>query len=331
METTDPGCECIRALPDPRLSAPDSDAHDVCQHLSQATLLPDVTRLLVETEDGPAWIPTPTGAVVLSQTCDVAQANRHTVQVSPLAQLDGNLAKEAARENRPRYAPVWTAESTTADDPLGYADLEVVATWSKKRLAHERQQPASWHTSTETRRFGRAVGRRFSRFAWPDRMQPWLRPLEEILQHRYNEATQPAGRLVADLQQVRVGADQWEHPQAQLTLHFIFEPGVLPPSDVPEPPSAAVSQFLDTDPTWKRIAEELERTSAPQDRSALYQAAADRWAGACTPKGTQADDVLQAVVDVDAQIWSADEFSVDMARQCPNLDVDYVSEPTAGD
>jgi len=322
-----PGAD-IPVLGDPRLAEPDATVLSGCAGAMQATLLPNVRQLLVETEDGPAYVPTPDGAVVLSQTCDVMQANRHSVQVSPLAHLDGPVAAEAARENRPRYAPVWSQGQ--GQGPVGFADLEVVATWSKGRLAQERQVSASWHTSLQTRTFGRAVGRRFSRFAWPDVLQPWLRPLEQVLQKRYDGATSPAGRLVAGLQQVRVGADDWDAPELNLTLHFIFEVGVLPPSDLQDAPSPAATTLAASNRTWKQLAQDLEGLRAPADRYLVYDAMAAAWAALCVPPNGASHDVLEAVTLVTAEIWSADEFSVDMARSCPNVDVDYVSAPATG-
>ncbi len=295
----------------------------------QATLLPDVRQLLVETDAGPSWIPTPYGAVVLSQTCDIAQANRHSVQISPLALLDGPEAQEAARGDRPRYAPVWSDadDEDEAAEPLGFADLEVIATWTKSRLVREQQVPASWHTSTNTRRFARAVGRRFSRFAWPDNMQPWLRPLESVLQKRYDEATQATGRVVADLMEVRGEADDWFSPAAHITLHFIFQTGVLPPSDLGEPPSEDCLRFIQSGPSWKQIAVRLDTTEEAGDRALLYEALVLTWAGLCKPKASASLEVHGAVNAVEGQAWSADEFSIQRARTSPNLDVDYVSDP----
>lgn len=331
MSTTEPSSVSLPTLAEPRMPEPAADVQDGYSTVTQNTLLPDVKALLLETADGPAWIPTPDGAVVISQTCDIAQATRHSVQVSPLRRLTGTLAKEAARENRPQYAPVWTADANFDSEPIGYADLEVVATWSKDRLARERQVPASWHTSRHTRRFGRAVGRRFSRFAWPDNIQPWVQPLLGVLQQRYNPETQAAGRLVADLQQVRVGANDWDQPHAELTLHFIFNTGVLPPLDTPEPVSVEVAAFLERGPGWKQIAERLERTDDAGDRLALYQTAADQWAAQCQPRGANSEEVRDAVSEVTAEIWGADTFTLDLAANCPNFDVDYVSAPVPGD
>lgn len=322
--------ECIPIHDGTRLAPPDADTDAACSALTQATFLPDVERLLVETDAGPTYVLTPHGAVVLSQTCDLTQLNRHTVQVSPLAILTGLEAADAARENRPRYAPVYAQGAAEGDQPVAFADLDVVATWTKGRLAQERQDPAAWHTTEHARRFGRAVGRRFSRFAWPDNLQAWLSPLEKVLRARYEEATQPAGRLVADLQQVRVGADRWEEPGVELTLHFIFESGVLP-GDMEESPSGGTLQFLGGQPTWKQIAARLEAATKPGDRTALYQAAADAWAALCGSPAGAGPEVQEAVGLISAEITSADEFSLQMARSCPNLDIDYVSEPTVGD
>ena len=298
----------------------------------QATLLPDVTKLLVETEDGAAWLPTPHGAVVLSQTCDVAQGTRHSVVVSPLVLLDGSQAVEAGRGNMPRFAPVWSATDGDAEqaNPMGFADLEVVATWAKARLACERQVPGSWHTSSNTRRFARAVGRRFSRFAFPDDIQPWLRPLERVLQARYDESKQATGRVVAGLLEVRVQADDWSAPGAHLTLHFIFEEGVLPPGELDEAPSENCRTLIAREPTWKELAEALDGAEAPADRAALYVALGEAWATLCRPDAKSGAEVQEAVAEVEGQTWSADEFSLTLVRAYPNLDVDYVSEPVAG-
>lgn len=152
-----------------------------------------------------------------------------------------------------------------------------------------------------------------------------------MLQRRYDDSNPAARDLVADLQQVRVSADRWGEPGAELTLHFIFNSGVLPSEVSAGPVSAEVSAFLAKQRTWKEIAAELQKRSDPADRNVLYNASAQAWAALCKePKGASAE-VKAAVSSIVGEAWAADDYSVEMARACPNLDVDYVSETVEGD
>jgi hypothetical protein len=72
---------------------------------------------------GRATVTTETsGLVVLTQTCDLRRSadQRPFVDLAPLVTLEETVAKEAAQNMRPRYAPV------PALGPRSFADLDVV-------------------------------------------------------------------------------------------------------------------------------------------------------------------------------------------------------------
>jgi hypothetical protein len=165
---------------------------------------------------------TPNGVVLLSQTCDLVLPGRSTVQVSPLVELSGTVATEAALFRRPQYGPVPGA------GPNSYADFSMVATVGKELIAAH--LPRHGLLSIEQQRsFARAAGRRLSRFPFPDEVTPWLRPLQKIAQSKHGRLESPEGRAFRELIEIRVeSANGWSEPPFDLTLAFIVRPGALP-------------------------------------------------------------------------------------------------------
>jgi hypothetical protein len=106
--------------------------------------------------------------------------------------------REAARNLRPRYAPVAALGSRS------FADLDVVETIEKSVLATcDRASGSS--TDEQIRRFGRAVGRRHARFAFPDDLTRTLSRLTDRIKSKHGRAS-VEGRLLEQLEEIRVTA-----------------------------------------------------------------------------------------------------------------------------
>jgi len=134
---------------------------------------------------------TPYGAVLLTQTCDAVRAEKPTVALAPVVRLGGNAASEARDGKLLRYIDVPSAGSDA------FADLTVIATIDKALFAALPRKAGVDQTDDDAvRKFGRAVGRRFGRFPFPDEVVPWLRPLEVVMQSKHDKNS-PEGAACA--------------------------------------------------------------------------------------------------------------------------------------
>lgn len=277
------------------------------------------------------WLeePTPNGVVLISQTCDIVQSHRQrpTVQAAKLIQLRGTMAQEAADGRRPRFAAVPNEGGSF------FADLEVIGTIDKLvlvRLSNRKGVLGDY----QVRSFAEAVGRRFSRFPFPDEVTEQTDALVKEVQGKYRKESSPLGQVLQQVLQLRLQANpRWDDPNAVVTLFVICHLGVLPtfedPSDVP----ADLAQWLQLDAagvagrTPSEIAERLLAAS-PGSVEAwhLWDQLGRVWARRCS-EVKPAGGTRQAH-EFHAEVLSADEFTLDRVRSSEVLDVDYLSPPT---
>jgi hypothetical protein len=271
----------------------------------------------------------PCETVVLSQTCDVVRETTLTLVVCPLTRLSGGQQLEAAAGRRPRYVQV------PAVGQDAFADLDFIATVAKAEAAKH-----SWRrglkSDDEVRRFARAVGRRFSRFAFPNEVVPWLQPLSDALRSKHERPTSPEGAAARQIAELRVEADGgWAvgAPYA-LTLAVIVEPGTLPVFPDDELPSLPEELQRDLRPNEQlqsptRLAEMLSAERDPVRRYWIWQALGEAWAARCRPAPSYPDEVHNAVLGgrISAEVLAADEYSLSRYRKSEQLDLDYLSPP----
>jgi hypothetical protein len=278
----------------------------------------------------------PHGVVLISQTCDIVLPNRFTVQVAPLVYLPERMADEARDGKRPRYVHVPNFGE------YAFADLAAIATIEKDELV-DLSHAHGATSDMEVRDFGRRVARRFGRFAFPDEVVPWLRPLEEVVQkkHDRNSAEGFALRQVRQLR-VECPAGWTTGAPYNLTLCIIPRFDALPSlafaddsDDLQEIPiSREVRQWLYNDDmtpkaTADRIAREIQRSeAAPEDLHWLWLALAQSWAQKCTPaRRDQTPEVMRAVELIDADAVPEDRYSLLRHRHSEELDLDHLSAP----
>lgn len=296
----------------------------------QGDHLPDIDRLYLTASSGsPMLVPTPDGAVVVSQTCDVVQSSRLAVQLAPLVRLSGITAEEARDGKWPRY--VYLPELGEG----GFADLEVVATVEKPAL-RGRRHLRGVVADDDVRRFSLAVGRKFSRFAFPDEVVAWLHPLEEVALSKTRRSTSPEGRAFARVEQLRIESETgWGSPPYELVLAVVVTPGELPmfPDDeLPTMPDALRRDLYDENTgalrkTAGEIAQKLDRTSDPVERYFLWMSLGAAWAAKCQPRGRVLPEVRSAVSSLRAEVVSADEYSLARVLRSEVLDLDHLSAP----
>jgi hypothetical protein len=283
--------------------------------------------------------PTPHGAVLITQTCDAVRPEKPTVAVVPIARVGGGAAKNARDGKLLRYVPLPAAGLDV------FADLSLIATIDKARLVALPRLPGIDPTSDdEIRRFGRAIGRRFGRFPFPDEVVPWLRPLEVVVQSKHDKDS-AEGAAMRDVVELRVEAiGGWLKPPYALTLCVIVRPGVVPAFPDDEQPRCPtdLSVWLRTESgdlrqTPAAIAGRLE-TERRRSRSSasvywLWLSLAEAWAALCIPdvrkcSQEEAASVLAAVSGIDADVIEESSFDLYRYRRSEQLDLDHLSPPT---
>lgn len=185
------------------------------------------------------------GLVIVSQTCDIVRdaRTRPFVQLARLVRLPDQAAAEARRGMRPRFVPVPGAGSDA------FCDLDGIVTAEKSVLARS-QRRVGLPTDIDRRRFGRAVGRSFSRFAFPDDLHSSLQPMVRRIRERHGRDS-PEGRALRALEEIRVtGAPSWSANAIDVFLVFA-------------PPSASDATEVMADEEWDQIVDEWIARAEP--------------------------------------------------------------------
>lgn len=157
------------------------------------------------------------GFVVVSQTCDVVRScnDRPYVEVCPLVAVDEDRLAEIRRGRRPAYAFV----PLLAGNKL-VADLDRVMTVEKPAVAAWHRTPGL-STDEEARAFAAALGRKRTRFAFPDDFTSLAKKLQARLADKHDRNTDE-GRGLRALREIRVqAAPQWEGEPVDLFFWFI--------------------------------------------------------------------------------------------------------------
>ncbi|WP_201027039.1 hypothetical protein [Rhodococcus ruber] len=310
----------------------DGSVISACLNLRQGDVF-ELGSLPIVGPQGTMDEPAPLGVVVISQTCDVVQANRPNVLVAKVVHLDEEAARQAREGLRPRYVHV----PALGDDR--FADLEVTATLSKRLIPELRLLDHGVPESDQSagRKFSTMVGRRFTRFPIPDDIVPWLTELQKFVRSKHKESDRALGRALNTATQIRIEADNWFAPNASLQLHVIVPRGAVPPfdeiSDFQTSPD--LRYWLDGKPSAGEIAERLFPNGAdadelpPEDRHALWVEFADALARRCRLRGRDAKDPRygNAVKSVTGQLWAEDEFTLFHINRSEELDLDHLSPP----
>ncbi|MER6313605.1 hypothetical protein ABT237_07520 [Streptomyces sp. NPDC001581] len=281
-----------------------------------------------------AWWPTPDGVVIISQTCDVVRDTKEYLQVAPLVRLTGNTARQAAKGAMPGYVLVPEADA--------FADLDHVATVSKQHLAMLVPQRGVASTQ-DLRLFGMRVGRRFSRFAFPDAVSEWLQPLKGLVIDKAGRATSALGRVLDEqVESLRLECSpSWdEGAPYELTLLVVVKPGLLPVLDEKQPaPSASpnLSRWLwDAEGALLRkpvvIAEKIDTvtpSTSVGDRLWLWECFAESLAATCRPPASAPPEIADAVNgrEISAEVATAREVVYERILRSEEIDLEHLSPP----
>jgi len=269
--------------------------------------------------------PDTTRIVVVSQTCDVVLPadRRPTVHLAPVVNLVDGIAAQAKSGDMPRYVHLPQAGEDC------FADLAYIHAIDKERLIGLDVTSGIDLSDDDTvRRFGIAVGRWFSRFAFPDDVVPWLSPLQQLIRDKYERPASPLGRALHDVVEFRVEAESWAVRPLDLTLHVIVRAGTFPQAedslsedDLPDD-AVLPEESVRSVPV---VAEEISRAEGAASEDLWFEFAR-ALAAACVPRQSERmPEVDAAVGRVSPSLFTDDEFPLSRIRKSELLDVDYLS------
>lgn len=153
--------------------------------------------------------------VVVTQTCDVVRSctDRPFVQLCPVVYLEGQVASEAEKGMRPRYAHLPGIGDTA------FADLDRVVTVEKSLLATAARREGCV-TDKARRRFGATLGRKYARIAFPNDLNTSLKGLVGRLRSKHPRDSEE-GSALRCLSQIRVtGSPSWSSDEIDVFLTF---------------------------------------------------------------------------------------------------------------
>ncbi|WUL11508.1 hypothetical protein OHS18_27200 [Amycolatopsis sp. NBC_00355] len=282
---------------------------------------------------------TPYGASIVSQACDIVLENRPNISVAAIKFLTGDEAKKARDGAQSRYVelPFYHADA--------FIDLEYISTIDKSHLKKFRAaQGVDPKDTNEVRRVGLALGRRFSRFAFPDEVNPWLRPLSSEIRKKYDRVTSPLGRALQEIVEVRIESPDWTSRPLDLVVHMIMKAGSVPEFNLDDDDDGS-SEVRPELVNFLNLGGEIEKTPAqvanylysiepgqPDSFNSfelynIWHGLSQAFARLCKPSDRDAKDpkINEAVKSVEAQLWSDDEFPLSRCRRSEILDVDDLS------
>ena len=274
--------------------------------------------------DRPGDFSCPEGVVIVSQSCDVVRRAQAELQVSPIVHLEGPELTNALSGRQPRYAHISTLGN-------GYfADLSIISTIHKQiAIARKTSRGINQSDSQEMARFARAIARRFDRFAFPDEIVPWIRPLQDVFRSKALNRSSPLFRPVAKIEELRLESIAgWTAAEPHdLVLLIVLEVGTLPEVD---PDSVELPSPSAT--TNKGTPGQVASSMPPEGSSAssvieFWEAFGDSLARLCQPPPHSAPAVMAAVRSFTAEVISEDELMYSRVRRSAEIDLDHLSDP----
>lgn len=257
-------------------------------------------------------IAAPQGVGIISQTCDAVRAT--TVQVAPVVHLSGPGLSDAASGRSPKWAPL----PDIADNV--FIRLDTIATIDKSLLREENRIPGVT-SPTAVRALAQAIGRRYSRFAFPDDVNEWFSPLKDVAQSKAPRAGSAEGRAFRRVRQIRVRSDNgWAAAPYDLGITFVLDEGEIPFVEELGDERGLEEWLQGKDAN--SIADRLDGGS-PLEQERLWNALAEVWVGRCHDKSAPG-----AVRSFSVDVATADEYSLALVQASEALDLDHLSGPT---
>lgn len=261
--------------------------------------------------------------VIVSQSCDVVLTKRETILIAPVVELpEGNERRTSLSRENARFVPFEVADQTV------FADLARIEYRAKSDVSGAPTESGIDRSDDKAvREFALSAGRWFSRYAFPDEVHHWLRPLQELIRERHDSESSPLGKLFRRIAEVRVEADSWSSLTRQITIHVIVKAGVLPLASEAGPVDTSPEQTTRISPA--DLATMILAETDGDRVAVLWERFAWSLADLCRPKGAAASDpaIMGAVSEVSAQLYSDDEFPLSKVRKSEQLDLEFLSDP----
>lgn len=317
-----------------KLPSVSSAVNEKMHNFRQGDWLKDLTRIPIVSDDRFSYIEAKNGVVVISQTCDLVLGNRLTVQVVPLETLSPEIASLARAGKMPQYVHLPELGD------LKFANLEVVATFPKAEIAFFDRIPGV-DPNLMGGAFGKLVGRRFSRFPFPDVLAKWFEPLKKHVSSRSLKPNNPECEFLGRVAQLRIESrNGWDNSHSfEINLIVILEPGTLPmlaEDTLPEIDATLYKTIYKENGELKltslEIARKLKASTDPAQIHWLWHALAEAWANICHPEESSLPEVKRAISGgrVSVELLETVEFTLDRYFKTEMLDLDHLSEPTIG-
>lgn len=277
----------------------------------QGDFLPGVACLYsVDIAGQPAQLDTPLGVVLLSQCCDLVRAGNGEPVAAAVVELTGSDASEATSGRRPRYAHLpWLAPELFVDFArTGAIDHLVAASSSRTPVP----------TTQDRALLASRIARRFSRFAYPDEVQPFLQRLRAKIREKASSELSPLGQCLRRVVTIRIENEAgWDSSMPWgLSVIFVVNEGELPTPGLDEGGRATGA------PTINGVAAEIaKRGPGVAGLGSLWEALAQLLVADAMRAGGS-----QVVSGATGEVLEESEFSFYRYRRSADIDVDDLSE-----
>lgn len=329
--TTKKGLPSSNDVPRLMSSPLNDDVAERIQSYRQGDLLADLREIFAVTPEGFATVPAPEGVVIVSQTCDVVQDRVPVIHVAPLTTLDDSKAAQARGGRWIRYIPV----PSLGDNK--FADVAHVCPVHKAVIASLTRCPGV-ENPTNISKFGKSVGRSFSRFAYPDEVGAWMELLADSIRSKSGNLNSPEGRLLEHVIQFRLQSlTGWDSPPYDLRLIVIVKPGTVPTFENDQLPSfpEELQHWLYTSEGVRRrspgeVAEKIENTVDAAELYWLWAALGEAWVAKCRFKPAKSH-FEGTVHGITSELLDADQFTLTMQVASEIMDLDDLSDSRSAD
>jgi hypothetical protein len=172
--------------------------------------------------------------------------------------------------------------------------------------------------------FAQAVGRRFERFAFPNAVVSWIRPLQDVLRSKAGSETSPLHRPISQVVELRLEAiGGWRtEPPYDLVLIVVVKQGLLP-----DPDAVAISGVESNKSPAQEAASMPPDGAGLQEIQDFWERFADSLAKHCRPGKGCSDEDREAVLGITGEAVSEDDLRYSRVRRSAEIDLDHLSRP----
>lgn len=280
--------------------------------LRQGDYLPQVHALFGASSTGAAPHETDRGIVVISQCCDLAKAADDNLPVgAKVVYLEDSKAGHARTGRQPRY---YQCEHLGHNLFVDFGVVGAIELDPNNFVDHVPE------TDEDRRRaLAARIGRRFTRFAYPNEIQPFFYSIQDRLRRVSGKGGSALGRCLDFLVTLRVETNWAEGPPWSLNLVFVLIDDYLP--QLPESPKGSAASLMQTAKDVNGAALAIDGCASGDTRLAdLWQRLGELIVDAA---GRNSGG---AVSDVTVEITDESDFSYARFLRSVDLDIDDLSE-----